>query len=64
MIPGGFDVDALFRRAHAEAGAGRLAEAARTLESLLRQVPGHVDARNLAGVVAHRRGDLAAAIGH
>ena len=63
-LPAGADVAALLRRAHDEAGAGRLAEAARTLDALLQRAPDHRDARNLAGVVAHRRGDLAGAIAH
>ena len=64
MPAGGADVVARLRRAHDEAGAGRLADAARTLDDLLRLAPDHRDAHNLAGVVAHRRGDLAGAGAH
>ena len=62
MPAGGADVVARLRRAHDEAGAGRLADAARTLDDLLRLAPDHRDAHNHAGVVAHRSGPVGRAV--
>ena len=63
--PGAGDgVSSSLHRALADHRAGRLQQAHQAYHAILRQAPGHPDARYLAGVLASQRGILQEAIEH